>query len=210
MELDTILPHDDSHTHPSDQHQHQPSHPFHRKIELQSLHDLTYLQRNLQRSAHDRLNLHFPRDASISTTRTPRRVARPATHIPLDGGSIAVDDGAPPQDGQSLAESEEGTEDPMRAQVSALVAAFLNETWSHASHSLSINGLDATDLPQFSPPQAQAQSQLQHHRQAPNPAVSVEEIEGLDYTLTPFDTTLSSRVASYTPNSSPSPPASRS
>ena len=217
MNLDTILPHDDSlsHTHPSPQqhqHEHQPSHPFHRKIELQSLHDLTYLQRNLQRSAHDRLNLHFPRDAGVPKSKAARRVVRPATHIPLDGGvgSIAGKDSALAQQIETSQQGivdNEGEEDLMRTQVAQLVSAFLNETWSHAAHSLSINGLDATDLPHFqnsqTQPQAQSAAHLQSqhtdhssHQPSNHSASASIEIEGIDYTLSPFDPELSTRVAS--------------
>jgi kinetochor protein Mis14/NSL1 len=98
--------------------------PHHRKIELQSPLDLTYLQSNLAASARQKLDLHFPPSASQPQSQ-------------------------PSSDPSASANRENGisTTDPMRQRVQDLVDQFLDRTWVAAKQSISINGQDATTLP---------------------------------------------------------------
>lgn len=85
--------------------------PHHRKIELQSPADLTYLLNNIRASAAQKLDIAFPPSAA-------------------------------PKDG----------EDAVRAKVEQLVNEYINETFSLALPSLSINGIDGpTAYPSLSP-----------------------------------------------------------
>ena len=122
----------------------------HRKVELQSPLDLTYLQANIAASARQKLDLHFPSNAS-----------------------------------QPVGSSGSGTaQDPMRQRVQELVDQFLAETWASAAHSISINGLDATEV-------------LQTTTQGPTPTAKKpkEEREGVDFEYEPFDSRLSTKLA---------------
>src|SRR4051812_27069652 len=98
--------------------------PHHRKIELQSPLDLTYLQSNLAASARQKLDLHFPLSAS-----------QPQSQPPSDPSAFAN------------RENDTNTTDPMRQRVQDLVDQFLDRTWAAAKQSISINGQDATTLP---------------------------------------------------------------
>ena len=107
MELDASIPHPNP-----------VPNPHHRKIELQSLLDLTYLQSNLAASARQKLDLHFPPSAS-----------------------------QPQSEPTSSSDPQYAAADPMRQRVQDIVAQFLDRTWTGARQSLSINGQDATALP---------------------------------------------------------------
>lgn len=165
------------------------AHPHHRKIDLQSPHDLTHLQSQLQTSAFQKLDLHFPPTALSS---------KPATHIPLSG--TAKDTTTPPQ-----AEQSEEEHDPLRAHVSSLLTTFLSRTWSAASHNISINGLDAHTLPQFSHQPftnapANASSSTGGLLSATTPtdqdAISQQQPqEGIDFIYEPYDARLQTRLA---------------
>jgi len=99
---------------------------YHRKIELQSPLDLSYLQQNLSTAAIRKLDLHFPPSAS-----------QPATVIPLGDTSNA----------SSQQQSNASTEDPLRARVRHLVDTFIQRTWSGAVQNIAVNGMDASSLP---------------------------------------------------------------
>ena len=159
----------DTTTHPNPQ-----PNPHHRKIDLQSPADLLYLQRNLSASATAKLNLHFP----------PKHAY--ATHIPLDG--VNPNNISPSQP------TEQTTVDPLRTRVEELVSTFLRETWSGAKHSISVNGLDANDIPDFfTPPPTSSSNPTSTSVNSPPPTI---EIEGIDYTYTPYDPRLSTKLAS--------------
>ena len=100
--------------------------PHHRKIELQSLLDLTYLQSNLAASARQKLDLHFPPSASQPQSQPSSESSAPSN---CQNGTTATD--------------------PMRQRVQDLVDQFLERTWTTAKQSISINGQDATTV---SPP----------------------------------------------------------
>ncbi|OAP65425.1 hypothetical protein AYL99_01397 [Fonsecaea erecta] len=113
-----------------------------RKVELQSPNDLKYLQSNLLACAHQKLDLHFPPSAAV-----PGRNSPPATMIQLDGvqqpnGAEQSRDNAQDQDGDKVTE-----EDPLRARVRTVVEAFIARTWEGACKNITVNGLDATNLP---------------------------------------------------------------
>lgn len=82
----------------------------------------------------------------------------------------------------------------MRLRVAALVSDFLAQTWANAKHSISINGIDATSLPDSQPQSILPLSSCQSQHAAYTTAV--EEREGIDFTYTPFDPTLQKKVAS--------------
>jgi len=62
----------------------------------------------------------------------------------------------------------------MRARVESLITAFLTETWTSATQSITINGIDASSLPCVCA--------------TPGPAA-------VEYTYTPYDHSLQKRVA---------------
>jgi len=62
----------------------------------------------------------------------------------------------------------------MRARVESLITTFLTETWTSATQSITINGIDASPLPCVCA--------------TPNPAA-------VEYTYTPYDHSLQKRVA---------------
>ena len=101
----------------AESHMEGPQHPHHRKIDLQSPLDLEYLRGNLEKSAQQKLDLHFP-------------------ILPAQTSAAA-------QDSSSQKSYPAPAEDPMRAAVSRLVDSFIAETFDSATHSISINGLDA-------------------------------------------------------------------
>jgi kinetochor protein Mis14/NSL1 len=96
----------------------------HRKIELQSPLDLTYLQSNFAASARQKLDLHFPPSAS-------QPQSQPSSEPSASSNR---------QNGTTLT-------DPMRQRVQDLVDQFLEHTWTAAKQSISINGQDATTVP---------------------------------------------------------------
>ena len=151
----------------------------HRKIELQSPLDLTYLQSNLSTSAQQKLDLHFP----PSAYRPPPPAAKPADYISLDGAPDAFQSQHQAPSSQALQQAEE---DPLRARVRSIVDHFLHRTWGGASHSISINGLDAHTLPTQSTSSETGTSQADEQG----------EREGMDFTYTPYDARLQSKVAS--------------
>jgi kinetochor protein Mis14/NSL1 len=93
----------------------------HRKVELQSPLDLTYLQSNLAASARQKLDLHFPPSAS-----QPQPSSEPSASVSQQNGTT--------------------TTDPMRQRVQDLVDQFLERTWIAAKQGISVNGQDATTL----------------------------------------------------------------
>ena len=176
MDIDT-LPFSSSslHAHPNPH-----PHPFHRKIELQSTQDLTYLQTNLATSARAKLDLHFPRQH------------KPATVIPLDGA--ATQSPPPPPAIHRADGADEAEHDPMRAQVRSLVDDFLAQTWTNALHGVSVNGIDATStpFPYSTHPHNPLPTSESHAVAAAQQDI---EIEGIHYTHAPFDGNLQKRVA---------------
>ncbi|KAK4937539.1 hypothetical protein LTR10_021831 [Elasticomyces elasticus] len=161
----------------SDVHPNPVPNPHHRKIELQMPDDLTYLHVNLIASAQQKIDLHFPPSAIQDQSG-----AQPATVITLDGLQ------APQSASDSLRkpdEKEEQPEDPLRVRVRQLVDAFITKTWNGASQNISVNGMDASSLPNLS-------------RSASQPTPSdraQEECEGVDFTYEPYDTRLQAKVA---------------
>ncbi|RMD42364.1 hypothetical protein DV735_g2789, partial [Chaetothyriales sp. CBS 134920] len=104
-----------------------PSNPHHRKIELQSPLDLTYLQANLWQCAQEKAKLHTGAAAAGAPTS-----AKPAEFILLGGSS-----------GSGGSEEKQAREKKEQSDaVHALVSAFLSATWANALPSISINGLD--------------------------------------------------------------------
>ncbi|KIV82258.1 hypothetical protein PV11_04381 [Exophiala sideris] len=161
----------------SDVHPNPVPNLHHRKIELQTPDDLTYLHVNLIASAQQKIDLHFPPSAIQD-----QFGAQPATVITLDGLQ------APQSASDSLRkpdEKEEQPEDPLRVRVRQLVDAFVTKTWNGASQNISVNGMDASSLPILSRSASQ-----------PTPSDSPqEEREGVDFTYDPYDTRLQAKVA---------------
>lgn len=156
----------------------------HRKIELQSHADLTYLQQNLAKAAREKLDLHFP--SIHSSTKS----APPATIISLDGTSSHP----PPeeQDNHNKPENNstvEEDEDPLRTRVRHLIDQFLQNTHTAAKPSISVNGIDATSLSASSLPSCSNPTPTNPDPNALNssPLTPTHEIEGIHYTHTPFD-----------------------
>ncbi|EXJ60217.1 hypothetical protein A1O7_04369 [Cladophialophora yegresii CBS 114405] len=171
----------------------------HRKIELQSTQDLTYLQSNLIASARQKLDLHFP--PSATQQQQPKK-AQPATVISLDGvNPTAQDSHSQPttqqrqQVSSNAGEIEDREEDPMRAAVRAYVDAFISRIYTSASHSLTVNGLDVTSLPPTSlttkhPAPVSASSDARGSSSG-----AKEEKEGVDFIYEGHDTRLQQKVA---------------
>jgi len=152
----------------------------HRKIELQSPEDFTYLQRNLIASAQQKLDLHFPLSA-LQTDGVDS--AQPATIISLDGVKPAD---ATVATGDIAHQKPEQQEDPLRARVRQLVDAFMRRTWEGASQNITVNGMNAS---QFSILANEA-SQTTTSSDEPH-----EEREGVDFVYENYDSRLQSRVA---------------
>lgn len=164
-------------------HPHRAPDPHHRKIELQSPHDLTYLQANLIASAKEKLDLHFPLSAAQKSG-APQ--ARPATVISLDGVNS---DGA--REPAAAEQQEQEQEDPLRARVRQLVDAFITRTWEGASKNITVNGMDASSFPivtstTITPTTSNAQQGGSQE----------EEKEGVDFVYEAYDTRLQAKVAS--------------
>ncbi|KAL2441721.1 hypothetical protein ABEF95_016258 [Exophiala dermatitidis] len=175
-------------------HAHPPRAPdtHHRKIELQSPYDLTYLQANLAASAKEKLDLHFPPSAAQKGANTR---AQPATVISLDGVNPTTttttsshEPGAASNENEATKDSEEQNEeeDPLRARVRALVDAFMTRTWEGARQNIVVNGMDATSFPMLTTT-AGEQQQVGGKDQ--------EEKEGIDFVYEPYDTRLQAKVA---------------
>jgi kinetochor protein Mis14/NSL1 len=177
------------------------SNPHHRKIELQSPLDLTYLQNQLSTSARQKLDLHFPPTALSS---------KPATHISL-GGSNNSNNTDDPSDAatntkkpsthitEGMSQDDEEETDPLRAHVLRLVTAHLSRSWGAAAQNISINGLDAHTLPQFTQP-AHADSNAMATTasgaaMAEQKVPQQQEMEGVDFTYAPYDARLQGQLA---------------
>ena len=156
------------------QHPNPIPNPHHRKIELQSLADLTYLQRNLADAAKDKLDLHFP----------PQHSA-PAEVITLGSPTSSKQ--------QEESQTREPDEDPLRRSVRLLVDEFLRQTFNSAAHSISVNGIDATNLPPSKIASYRNVDSSKDDNSAGAPS-SANEIEGLHYTYAPYDPRLSKRL----------------
>ena len=160
----------------------------HRKIELQSLQDLTYLQSNLIASARQQLDLHFPLSAAQQQFKRPQ----PATVISLDGLRPISQQQQPAPPIAEAAEQQQ--EDPMRASVRSFVDAYLERIYGTAYPSITVNGLGATTLPP---------STLSTLHPAPIPLTDAEaaltgpkeEKEGVDFNYEAHDTRLQKKVA---------------
>lgn len=148
----------------------------HRKVELQSPQDFTYLQANLVASARQKLDLHFPPSA---LQKNARGHAQPATVISLDGVKPLGSHQDPKEEG-----GQEEEEDPLRAHVRQLVDAFITRTWDGAAKNITVNGMDATSLAVLT--RSVAPSKLNEPE---------EEREGVDFAYEAYDTRLQSRVA---------------
>lgn len=154
----------------------------HRKIELQSAHDLTYLQANLVTSARQKLDLHFPPSAAFQKSSSSQ--AQPATVISLDGiASNAQNE----QRDESLASVALEKEDPLRAKVRELVDTFMTKTWQGACKNITVNGMDATTIPIMT-----SQSPSSSESQPKEPEA---EIEGVDFVYEAYDSRLQAKVA---------------
>ncbi|KAG9790863.1 hypothetical protein KCU88_g1196, partial [Aureobasidium melanogenum] len=177
-------------------HAHPPRAPdtHHRKIELQSPYDLTYLQANLAASAKEKLDLHFPPSAAQTGANANTR-AQPAIVISLDGvnptttttttttSSHAPGAASSETEQQTKGSKEENEEDPLRARVRALVDSFMTRTWEGARQNIVVNGMDATLFPMLAGEEQQPGGKDQ------------EEREGIDFVYEPYDTRLQAKVA---------------
>lgn len=170
---------------PTTKHPNPIPNPHHRKIELQSHADLTYLQSNLAQAAREKLDLHFPLSA---------RQAAPAEVITLGGAPEQTSQDHNVKDGKN-GEEEDETEDPMRRHVRLLVDAFLSQTHTSASHSISVNGIDASTLPQAQLPSC-SNPTPDLDSTTSQPLDPSQEIEGLHYTYSAFDPRLQKKLAS--------------
>ncbi|KKZ59849.1 hypothetical protein EMCG_05311 [[Emmonsia] crescens] len=100
--------------------------PHHRKIELQSPADLSYLYTNTVALSRQKLDLHFPPSANLNANNTnPNNASNP-------------------QDQPSNAHPDSDA-DPMKAHVRTLVDEFIHKTFLTAAPSISINGLSLAD-----------------------------------------------------------------
>ncbi|KIV96260.1 hypothetical protein PV10_00145 [Exophiala mesophila] len=181
----------------------QPSpNPHHRKIELQSIQDLTYLQQNLCASARQKLDLHFPPSAYRSQTKS-----QPATFISLDGvrppnisdnsnptnpvTSSPESDRKRKRNQEDTGEEDDAEHDPLRARVKSLVDAFIFRTWTSAAQNVTVNGLDA-ELP-VSPSQSTLTQGTGTAKESSAPA---PEREGIDFTYESYDSRSQLKLAS--------------
>ncbi|KAK5099055.1 hypothetical protein LTR70_001205 [Exophiala xenobiotica] len=146
----------------------------HRKIELQSHADLTYLQQNLAQAAREKLDLHFPLSA---------KQAAPAEVITLGGAPQPTEAEKPDE------------EDPLRRHVRQLVDQFLQQTYTSAAHSISVNGIDASALPPSTLPSC-SNPTPDPASEAIGPLDPSQETEGIHYTYSAFDPRLQKRLAS--------------
>lgn len=155
----------------------------HRKIELQSQADLTYLQQNLAQAAREKLDLHFPLSA---------KQAAPAEVITLGGVPQPTEAEKASQNSNA---TEQDEEDPLRRHVRQLVDQFLQQTYTSAAHSISVNGIDASALPPSTLPSC-SNPTPDPESEAIGPLDPSQEIEGIHYTYSAFDPRLQKRLAS--------------
>ncbi|EXJ73675.1 uncharacterized protein A1O5_03437 [Cladophialophora psammophila CBS 110553] len=151
----------------------------HRKVELQSTYDLTYLQSNLIACARQKLDLHFP------LLTAAQEKSQPATVIPLDG--VQPNENSQPRNTQVRDGNE--VEDPLRARVREVVEAFIARTWEGACKNITVNGLDATSLPVALTTASAANSSSDQQGE------DKEEVEGVDFVFEPYDSQLQAKVA---------------
>ena len=203
----------------------------HRKIELQSPLDLTYLRQNIESAAHEKINLNLPIGAVVQTGggdsgsgEHDERVRKESEDVNAtvekgeeQGGDrkrrrTGKEDGerVEVEDGQS-----NGDEDPLRVRVRDMVQEFLDQTFTFAGHSISINGIDIapTDLPVSKPASSsiqeftalhdkhlrtdnrgKRQSQPREHKK--EHGEQEEEKEGIHFNYAPHDPSLSTKLAS--------------
>ncbi|OJD18532.1 hypothetical protein AJ78_01448 [Emergomyces pasteurianus Ep9510] len=98
--------------------------PHHRKIELQSPADLSYLYANTVALSRQKLDLHFPPSAN------------PSSNTNLNNASNTTRDHVSNPNSDS---------DPMKSHVRDLVDEFIHRTFLAACSSISINGLSPAD-----------------------------------------------------------------
>ncbi|KAJ9636161.1 uncharacterized protein PV06_04277 [Exophiala oligosperma] len=160
----------------------------HRKIELQTPDDFTYLQRNLIASAQQKLDLHFPLSA-LQNNGVDN--AQPATIISLDGVKPTEPTLAAARD--TAQHQNDQQEDPLRARVRQLVDAFMTRTWEGASQNITVNGMNASEfsiLANEATRAAAAAATTTTTSGEPH-----EEREGVDFVYESYDSRLQSRVA---------------
>lgn len=161
--------------------------PHHRKIDLQSHTDLTYLQRNLALAAREKLDIYFPQ--VVPTAKVPKS-ATPATIISLDGPQDRLSKST--ETNTQIQGDETADVDPLRGPVTELLDAFLRETYTSAAHSIAVNGIDASALPSSQFPTA---SNPRPDAKGDSEALSPDqEVEGIHYTYAPFDRRLQKRM----------------
>lgn len=165
------------------QHANPVANAHHRKIELQSHGDLTYLQRNLAKAAREKLDLHFPLSA---------KQAAPAEVITLGGAPQSTEAEKASQTGEA---GEQDEEDPLRRHVRQLIDQFLRQTYTTAASSISVNGIDASALPASILPSC-SNPTPDPDPEAIAPLDPSQEIEGIHYTYSAFDPRLQKRLAS--------------
>ena len=160
--------------------------PHHRKIELQSHADLTFLQQNLARTAREKLDLHFPPQHSTRQT-------APADVITLGGAPAQATQPDRLAQSNTNGEGHEHDEDPLRRHVRLLVDSFLQQTFQSASHSVTVNGIDASTIPVSQIPTCSNpdSSTISEPTQELEPS---EEMEGIHFTYEPFDSRLRKRL----------------
>lgn len=149
----------------------------HRKIELQSQADLTYLQQNLAKAAREKLDLHFPPQHSSN---------KPAEVITLGGAPVQT------ASQEEVGKKPEDDEDPLRKNVRLLVDQFLQETYRSAAHSITVNGNDATLLPQSRMPSCLDPEPVEEVTEV-HPG---EEVEGVHFTYGAFDSRAAKQLQS--------------
>lgn len=84
-------------------------------------------------------------------------------------------------------------DDPMRAHVAALVREFIAQTFSSASHSIEINGLDASSSSSSGPQASQPQQQQLQSLPLGGDALAAAEEERIEYEA--YDARLTAKVA---------------
>ncbi|EXJ94715.1 hypothetical protein A1O1_03112 [Capronia coronata CBS 617.96] len=170
----------------------------HRKIELQSPADLTYLQANLVASAKEKLDLHFPLSAAQNGGAGH---AQPATVISLDGvdSSASAIASANGSNGQTPAVAatvgaaqRQEQEDPLRARVRQLVDSFMARTWEGASKNITVNGMDAASFPLLTSTTTTTTTSTDINAHSTGPQ---EEREGINFVYEAYDTRLQAKVA---------------
>ncbi|PGG95498.1 hypothetical protein GX51_08230 [Blastomyces parvus] len=145
--------------------------PHHRKIELQSPADLSYLYTNTVALSRQKLDLHFPPSARPNASTSTNTNTKPS-----NASSSRPGPDTDPDDADS---------DPMKAHVRALVDEFIHKTFLTAAPSISINGL--------SPADAAASNSDGNANDAADPLSFLHVREAVEYE--PYDTELAARVA---------------